>query len=546
MAAPTRADQLPTAQVELSISCTNLLDLDMISKSDPQVIVYMKDTWQQKYFEVGRTEIIDDNLNPHFVKKILLNFNFETVQKLKFEVWDIDTVGKDFIGQVETSLADIVAYKGRQFKRDLTGKVPGKRCGEIYIVVEELTSNKEVLTCQLKAYDLKKLSWFVSNDPFLLMWKSNEDNTYSAVHKTETVRGTLRPVWKEFTVEVRSICNGDYDRNIRCDVMDARLNGDHKLIGSFNTTLNRMVKGGTDQNKYQLSKTKDTKFRGFVELVSSSITQEITFLDYIKGGMEMHFAVAIDFTASNGTVTDPKSLHYIDHYQNRPTAYEVALRAVGEIISSYDTHGMFPGYGFGAKIPPRFDVSHQFPLNGDPAQPYCKGVEELVHYYKESLKVVTLYGPTNFAPIINSTAAIARSNQNGRNYFVLLIITDGIICDMPQTKYAIVAASVLPLSIIIVGVGNADFSAMDELDSDDVILQVDGNRAARDIVQFVPMNKFLGRDGSWLNSQTELAREVLYEVPGQIVGYMKMKGFRPNAPVAGGDDATAPFYLTPT
>ena len=43
-------------------------------------------------------------------------------------------------------------------------------------------------------------------------------------------------------------------------------------------------------------------------------------------------------------------------------------------------------------------------------------------------------------------------------------------------------ASTLPLSIIIVGVGNADFDAMDELDGDTVRLTApDGRMAARDI-----------------------------------------------------------------
>lgn len=36
-----------------------------------------------------------------------------------------------------------------------------------------------------------------------------------------------------------------------------------------------------------------------------------------------------------------------------------------------------------------------------------------------------------------------------------------------QTKLALINASHLPMSVIIVGVGQADFSAMDELDSDD-------------------------------------------------------------------------------
>jgi len=96
-----------------------------------------------------------------------------------------------------------------------------------------------------------------------------------------------------------------------------------------------------------------------------------------------------------------------------------------------------------------------------------------------------------------------------------------------DTKRAIVNASALPLSIIIVGVGNADFQAMDDLDSDDGLMIVDGKRAARDIVQFVPLNKFLNKDGNFIHSMIALAKEVLYEVPDQLTSYMKIKGFKP-------------------
>jgi len=56
-------------------------------------------------------------------------------------------------------------------------------------------------------------------------------------------------------------------------------------------------------------------------------------------------------------------------------------------------------------------------------------------------------------------------------YHILLIITDGAIHDMKDTKDLIVECSLFPLSIIIIGVGNADFSNMVELDGDDVILK---------------------------------------------------------------------------
>merc|ERR1712059_106123 len=97
--------------------------------------------------------------------------------------------------------------------------------------------------------------------------------------------------------------------------------------------------------------------------------------------------------------------------------------------------------------------------------------------------------------------------------------------DLDSTKMAVIEASGLPLSIIIVGVGNeADFSAMDELDSDESLLAHNGRTAQRDIVQFVEMSKFV-RGHTW--NKEMLAREVLFEIPDQLVGYMKAKKFKP-------------------
>ena len=70
-------------------------------------------------------------------------------------------------------------------------------------------------------------------------------------------------------------------------------------------------------------------------------------------------------------------------------------------------------------------------------------------------------------------------------YSVLLILTDGCIMDMQPTLTALVNASGLPLSLLIVGVGQADFAAMEALDGDKLRIRApDGRPAVRDTVQF--------------------------------------------------------------
>ena len=80
---------------------------------------------------------------------------------------------------------------------------------------------------------------------------------------------------------------------------------------------------------------------------------------------------------------------------------------------------------------------------------------------------------------------------------------------MSLTTDEIVRASTLPLAIIIVGVGDADFSAMDVLDGDEEALYSTTLRqyCKADIVQFVPFDKYK-------HNPHALAKAVLEEVPG--------------------------------
>ena len=229
--------------------------------------------------------------------------------------------------------------------------------------------------------------------------------------------------------------------------------------------------------------------------------------------------------AGDGNTNNPTSLHYKDP-SGRLNQYQTAIMSVGEIIQDYDSDKMFPALGFGARIPPDGKVSHEFFLSLDQKNPFCHGLDGIMAAYYNSLLNVQLYGPTNFSPVIRHVAQFARAYQSDpTNYFVLLIITDGIITDMDETKRSIIESSSLPLSIIIVGVGDEDFTDMNALDSDDGLLRSSGSVASRDIVQFVEMKKFVSAGGVW--NKEQLAKCVLAEIPKQLSTYMKMQSFKP-------------------
>ena len=70
---------------------------------------------------------------------------------------------------------------------------------------------------------------------------------------------------------------------------------------------------------------------------------------------------------------------------------------------------------------------------------------------------------------------------------ILLILTDGIIHDKDIVKDLLVKCGRLPLSIIIIGIGNnEDWGIMHELDDDNCAMtDSQGNKTERDLVQFV-------------------------------------------------------------
>lgn len=336
----------PTTLIEMTLSCQNLINADVLSKSDPYCVVHMKESWQDKFVEIGRTETIQDNLNPEWLKKFLINYNFETTQKIRFVVWDADDSGKDdLLGMYETTLADIVSNSGHQFRGKLLHKSTNN-AGHIIIVTEEVTNCKKNIVMQFHGKNLEKLCWYARNDPFLLFYRSNEDGSCSVVARTEKQKSTQNPKWQPIATNARTLCNGDYERSIKIECYDSRANGAHKLIGTCFSNLNLLSKGPGEQNQYVIRNPKKKHknvHSGILELINIDISEDISFMDYIRSGTQLHFAVAIDFTASNKPLSDPRSLHHLN--PNKSNSYEIALKSVGEIIQHYDTSCQYPAFG---------------------------------------------------------------------------------------------------------------------------------------------------------------------------------------------------------
>ncbi|XP_074838915.1 copine-6 [Carettochelys insculpta] len=523
---------LGASRVELRVSCRDLLLQDPPAEPNPHVVLRQLSNGQ--WNEVGHSEVVGCSPNPDFAHVFVLDYFFEELQTLRFEARHADEDGAQccdaLLGAAECSLGQIVSQTKITLPLLCEDGTPAGT-STITIEAEEVTSPNHFVQLQFRAEKLDNKDLFTKSDPFLEIYKVTRRHGEQLVMRTEVVNNNLSPSWEPFRVSLHSLCSCDPDKTIRCVVYDYNTNGKHDYIGEFTTKFREMQEVSTGKEmafecinpKYQEKKKQYTN-SGIVVLTQCKVEKAHTFLDYVMGGLQICFTVAIDFTASNGDPRSEYSLHFLR--PREPNEYLKALAAVGEICQDYDSDKRFPAFGFGARIPPNYEVSHDFAINFDPENPECERISGVIEAYKRCLPQIQLYGPTNLAPIIGRVLGPASADEGGGQplrYRVLLVLTDGAVSDMAATREAILQASRLPISIVIVGVGDADFSEMRALDREDGSPELGAEQPARDIVQFVPFRDFKKAPPA------ALTRCVLAQVPRQVVEYYGSRGITPGS-----------------
>ncbi|XP_071381982.1 copine-4-like, partial [Centroberyx affinis] len=173
-------------KVELRLTCKGISDRDALSKPDPCIVLKMQSHGQ--WLEVERTEVIRSCINPTFSKVFTLDFYFEEVQRIRFELYDISSSHNglkeaDFLGSVECTLGQIVSQ--RKLSKALLR--PGGTVGKaiITITAEELTGNDDYVELSFSARKLDDKDFFSKSDPFLEIYRLNDDATLQLVHRTE-------------------------------------------------------------------------------------------------------------------------------------------------------------------------------------------------------------------------------------------------------------------------------------------------------------------------------------------------------------------------
>ena len=503
-------------QMEESVSLSiEIKNVDITSEHRVELITKEENKGIPIIKSAGFTERRAKNNNDNtiiFQQFFTIPYYFEKQQLLEFRVY-FNNYDNELI---QTSLGSIMGSRGQTFKKKLSN-------GEdIYIKGSELKkSSKEII------FDI------IIQGNNLVGCKFR----YSVINKGTDQKPDNKKIYDS---EVKSGKKNIPERNqlnfMRCKIPLMYLktggnNNDNIISIEFFDIIHKREIGNyqgyfsniMNSNNFEIFLVNNIK-----AIINCRVESHPTFISYLRSGINIQLTIGIDFTGSNGHYKDPPSLHYLGGGLNN---YESAIRSCGDIVSAYDKEQSFPVFGFGFNfIDPylnNFDGKYtdfNYPINCDIENPAIKYIDGVLMEYRNFITKIHLSGPTYFSPMINDLIfEVEKEIDEGKllNYHIIMILTDGMIDDMNETKDSLVAASFLPISVIIIGIGNGDFTKMDVLDADVIPLyDSTGRKADRDLVQFVPYNQF--KDNPQL-----LAEQVLEEIPRQVVEYFQHKGIQP-------------------
>jgi hypothetical protein len=197
--------------------------------------------------------------------------------------------------------------------------------------------------------------------------------------------------------------------------------------------------------------------------------------------------------------------------EGKPNAYITAITSVFATLANLGPVSVF---GFGGKNKENNEPSHCFALNTDTS---LQGVEGIIKNYQNGFQKWDLAEPTHLHEVIEAASKAAASEtltQQNQKYFVLLVFTAGNIDDIQETLTSVNTASVQPLSIVIIGVGDHGIKDLEEAHADQ-----SGHEG--DIIQMMTFADFKAESGQ--------ITDTLHE---QLVDFMVAKDIMPNPPDA--------------
>ncbi|KAL3943533.1 MAG: hypothetical protein SGBAC_002391 [Bacillariaceae sp.] len=550
----------PLIKLDLEICCHNLPKKDLLSQADAFCVLWKAPNGYaptsekgvptqlpgRAEEEIGRTEIARATINPTFKHTFRLEYIFHQDQTYVVRVYDedlpysTDLKEHDYLGGHIFTLGQLMGAKGCSIAKKLLRD-------HSFMVVKgnETIETCEVLEFRLSAQDLvKERSLYEQRvvdrcNPYFRVEKLNrDDQSWDVIWKSEAVKRNTSPTWKEARLPLQLICNGDMSNPLRLTVWD--YDKDYRLIdyiGFVESTVSELLLKAKEnipvftvsKEKKRLFGFRGTKLKsvGILKVLKAHKSTIPSMLQYMSGGCSLDLMIGIDCTIANEGRGSDKSLHYTTSQWLND--YQAGILKLGSTVQNFARGRKSSMWGLGPRIDGKTQALHlmddKLITGRDLLDSYDRNIANNANFKQgQTMKLKPL--------IEEATCLTIRNCRAGQCYTILTVFTAGDITDLQETILILCrAAEDAPISLVIIGVGNRDFSAIEKLCRNDfksTLRDARGIPIARDIITFVSFKQFGG-------NASEVVLQALKGIPEQLVTYFTTNGSKPLPPVASPD-----------
>lgn len=152
---------------------------------------------------MGETEVVDNNLNPEWIKHFNVKYIFHKDMELWFQVWHVESEDeKKLIGETTIKLSQLMMNDNQTLEQQLYNSAEGsKPAGRLKIQADCVRKSEDIIKFQITGnLKSRKFLCFGSDHPYLLIERGKEDRSdfWLKVFKTDFKYDETNPWWDAY------------------------------------------------------------------------------------------------------------------------------------------------------------------------------------------------------------------------------------------------------------------------------------------------------------------------------------------------------------
>jgi len=506
MESESQSNKVPSGpeMVQLFISYRLPEGENCIPLKQPKVKIFTKLGEMERLH--GETEACQDTVEVDFKTAFILYYHFERKQHIRLEILSNEQKCWEPISSITTNLGEIIGTKDQTVVFRISSKAGAH--GKLVVRVEKVPDNNSTAFIDISARKLSSSSkWFSggAGSFYYVLNRVVDSEESMEVYKSEVIKKNVNPKWAPFKVSMEALCQNQRDTTLRIQIFCHKYFG-FKLFGQCEFTVEELIQLKTTEGV--LSKPNKKKKYGFLEVNSFHLGDNPTLADFFRDGFKLNLVMGIDFAPSKGPSNDDSA--------NQDADLRTTLYNVYETLSPYLPDKKAAFYGIAGKPSGCAEPGKNFTLSGNHSDPWISGLERLKGAVNRVTNVDNL--AALFEPLIEKAVKQAKQSKatGSKEYTVVVILTKGSIHDVETTLKSLLGCDVLPISILILGIGEKRFDKLELFEKEGFFLPAD--KVKRPFIHFWKSGNF--------DSTETMVEESLKEIPSQLLEYMKMSDIK--------------------